>query len=83
MVSTPVAFGISESLDGAAGDWVAMINLTGLPLHFNDWLFGSTSGALEDSKSLDLPRAARVGVFFAVTIVATLLMWNRYRKLSV
>lgn len=83
VVSTPIAALVSESVDGAVGEWVALINLTAIPLHFNDWLFGSTSPAFEGSKVAELPLATRVGVFAGVTVAAIIVMWNRYRKLSV
>jgi ABC-2 type transport system permease protein len=83
VISTPLTAGLSESIDGALGEWIALLNLTNVPLHINDWLFGSTSGVLEDSRVLGLPRAVRVSSFFVVTAAAVLVMWNRYRKMGV
>lgn len=83
VVSTPVAFGLAESVGGTAGEWISMVDLTGLPLHLNDWLFDSTSDRLDGSMANYLPRVARVGTFAAVTVAAFLGMWMRYRRLSV
>ena len=47
-----------------------MIDLTGLPLHLNDWLFDSTSDRLEGSLAVELPIVARVGTFAVVTVAA-------------
>ena len=82
VISTPLTAGLSESIDGALGEWIALLNLTNVPLHINDWLFGTVSGPMEGSRVLDLPRAVRVGSFFVATAAATFVMWNRYRKLS-
>lgn len=83
LVSTPVAAGISESVEGTISEWIALINLSGLPLHLNDWLFDSVSGGLEGSKANDLPRAVRVGAFGVVTVIAFAVMWMKYRRLRV
>ncbi len=83
VVSTPVAFAVAESVGGTAGQWISLIDLTGLPLHLNDWLFDSVNDSREGSLANELPITARVGTFAAVTVAAILIMWDRYRRLSV
>ena len=81
VVSTPLTAGLSESISGSLGEWIALLNLTNIPLHINDLLFGSNSLG-DGNRVVDLPRAARVASFFVATGAAFFVMWSRYRKIS-
>jgi ABC-2 type transport system permease protein len=83
VISTPVTIGLAQSIGGTTGQWISMFNLTNVPLHLNDLVFDSTSNILNESPSLELPRVVRVGWFFVLSSIAGVLMWNKYRRMSV
>ncbi|MDF1502746.1 ABC transporter permease subunit [Roseisolibacter sp. H3M3-2] len=82
VITTPFTAGLAEELDGAAGQWLSMFNLTNIPLHVNDVLFGQTSELTEDAPARTLSAAVRVGWFFAWTLIPAAALWGRYRRLS-
>ena len=82
MITTPFTAGLAQELDGAAGQWLSMLNLTNIPLHVNDLLFGKLSGMTEEAPARHLPGSVRVGWFFLWTLVPAVVLWARYRRMS-
>lgn len=82
MISTPFTVGLASELDGAAAQWVSMFNLTNIPVHVNDVIFGSVSEITEGAPAGTLPAATRIGWYVAWTVVPGALLWWRYRRLT-
>ena len=82
VITTPFTLGVAQEIDGPVGQWISMFNLTNIPLHVNDVLFGTTSELTEDAPARNLPAAVRVGWFLAWTLVPGALLWWRYRRLT-
>jgi ABC-2 type transport system permease protein len=82
VVSAPFTIGLAEELEGPAGQWVSMFTLTNIPVHVNDIIFGQLSGVTEEAPARELPAAVRVGWYLAWTIVPSVLLWWRYRRMT-
>jgi ABC-2 type transport system permease protein len=80
VISTPFTVGMAEEMPGAAGQWVSMFNLTNIPVHVNDVIFGVTSEITEDAPASRLPAATRVAWCLGWTVAATTALWARYRR---
>ena len=81
-ITTPFTAGVSQELPGALGQWVSMFNVTNIPLHVNDVVFGDTSELTESAPARQLGSAMLVGWWALTTTLATLALWTRYRRLS-
>jgi ABC-2 type transport system permease protein len=81
VISTPFTLGLAEEIGGAAGRWLSMLNLTNIPLHVNDLIFGQTSELTEDAPARELSAAVRVGWWFGWTVIPGIALWWRYRRL--
>ena len=82
VISTPFTIGLAEEVGGRAGQWISMFNLTNIPVHVNDIIFGQTSEVTEDAPARLLPAWVRVAWYFAWTLVPAAVLWFRYRRLS-
>jgi ABC-2 type transport system permease protein len=82
VISTPFTLGLASEIGGAAGRWLSMFNLTNIPVHVNDLIFGQVSEITEDAPARELPAAVRVGWYLAWTIVPGGVLWFRYRRLT-
>jgi len=82
VVSTPFTIGLAEELDGPVGQWISMFTLTNIPVHVNDIIFGQLSGVTEEAPARTLPAAIRIGWYLAWTIVPSVLLWWRYRRMT-
>jgi hypothetical protein len=82
VISTPFTLGLAQEIGGAAGRWLSMFNLTNIPVHVNDLIFGQVSEITEDAPARELPAAVRVGWYLAWTIVPAGVLWLRYRRLT-
>jgi ABC-2 type transport system permease protein len=82
LITTPLTVGLAEELDGAVGQWVSMFNLTNIPVHVNDEIFGQVSEITEDAPARTLSAAVRVGWYLAWTVVPGLALWGRYRRVA-
>src|SRR5215207_4742558 len=43
VITAPFTVGMAEEIGGKAGEWVSMFNLTNIPVHVNDVIFGEVS----------------------------------------
>jgi ABC-type transport system involved in multi-copper enzyme maturation permease subunit len=82
VVSAPFTIGLAEELGGSTGRWVSMFTLTNIPVHVNDIIFGQLSEVTEEAPARELPAAIRVGWYLAWTIVPSVLLWWRYRRMT-
>ena len=82
VVSTPFTIGLSQELDGPVGQWISMFTLTNIPVHVNDIIFGELSEMTEDAPASKLSAAIRIGWYLAWTIVPSILLWWRYRRMT-
>jgi hypothetical protein len=82
VISTPFTVGVAEETGGTVGQWISMFNLTNIPVHVNDVIFGETSEMTEDAPARTLAAWVRVAWYFAWVIVPGLVLWARYRRLA-
>lgn len=82
IITTPFTAGLSQELGGKAGQWVSMFNLTNIPVHVNDVIFGEPSEITEDAPARTLGAAALVWWYVAWTVVPGGILWWRYRRLT-
>jgi hypothetical protein len=62
--------------------WISMFNLTNIPVHVNDIIFGQTSEITEEAPARKLARWIRIAWFIGWTLVPAAALWYRYRKLT-
>ncbi len=82
IITAPFTAGLASDIQGPAGQWLSMFNLTNIPMHVNDIIFGELSDVTKDAPAGKLPAAVLVGWYLAWTIVPGLVLWARYRRLS-
>jgi hypothetical protein len=69
-------------MGGKLGQWISMFNLTNIPVHVNDVIFGEVSEITEEAPARQLGAATLVAWYFIWTLVPGLLLWWRYRRLK-
>ena len=82
VISLPFAEGLSRDIGESAGKWVALINLSNVPIHVNDIIFNEASGVTSDSPAKALSGWILFGWYLLLTVVPFGIMWSRYRKIS-
>lgn len=82
VITAPFVFGLSQDLDGAAGQWVSMFSLTNIPVHVNDVIFGEISEITSEAPAHTLDKSILVSWYFAWVVVPGLVLWARYRRLT-
>ena len=82
VITTPFTVGLAQEISGKAGQWISMFNLTNIPVHVNDVIFGDVSEITEDAPARKLGSAMLVGWYFAWTLVPGAVLWWRYRRLG-
>lgn len=82
LITTPLTAGLSQEIEGWVGQWISMFNLTNIPVHVNDLIFGEVSNVTSSAPARELPSTVLVGWYFLWTIVPTGLLWFRYRRLT-
>jgi ABC-2 type transport system permease protein len=81
-ITTPFTVGLAQEIDGPVGQWISMFNLTNIPLHVNDLLFGRLSEMTEHAPARLLPGWIRVGWCVLWTLLPATVLWWRYRRLT-
>lgn len=81
-ITTPFTAGLSQEIDGPLGQWISMFNLTNIPLHVNDVIFGTTTGLTESAPARELGSPMLVGWWALTTALTSGALWSRYRRLS-
>ncbi len=82
IITTPFTVGLAHAIGGTAGRWISMFNLTNIPLHVNDVIFGHPSRVTQLAPARDLGATTLVTWYLAWTIVPGAILWWRYRRLS-
>ena len=82
VITTPFTIGLAEEVEGLAGQWISMFNLTNIPVHVNDIIFGELSEVTEDAPARLLPAWVRVAWYFAWTLGPAAVLWFRYRRMT-
>jgi hypothetical protein len=59
-----------------------MFNLTNIPVHVNDIIFGEISEVTSEAPARLLAPWIRVAWYFAWTLIPAAVLWWRYRRLS-
>jgi ABC-2 type transport system permease protein len=81
VITTPFTVGLAEEVSGRAGQWISMFNLTNIPVHVNDVIFGEASEITEDAPARALGSVTLVSWWLLWTIVPGVVLWWRYRRL--
>jgi ABC-2 type transport system permease protein len=82
VITTPFTVGLAQEIGGKAGQWISMFNLTNIPVHVNDVIFGNVSEVTEEAPARKLGSAILVSWYFVWTLVPGAVLWWRYRRLA-
>ncbi len=82
VITTPFTVGLAKHAGNGMGPWISMFNLTNIPVHVNDILFGDVSDITKQAPARELPAAVRVAWWAAWTTIPGAVLWWRYRRLS-
>jgi ABC-2 type transport system permease protein len=82
VITTPFTIGLAENIGGSAGQWISMFNLTNIPVHVNDVIFGHASEITEDAPARKLGATVLVSWYFLWTLLPGGILWWRYRRLA-
>jgi ABC-2 type transport system permease protein len=82
VITTPFTIGLAQQLGGAAGQWISMFNLTNIPVHVNDVIFGDVSEITKDAPARALGPLILVSWWALWTLVPGGILWGRYRRMS-
>jgi ABC-2 type transport system permease protein len=82
VISTPFTIGLADEIKGTAGQWISMFNLTNIPVHVNDIIFGSLSEVTKEAPARLLPASTRISWYFGWTLIPAAILWFRYRRLT-
>jgi len=81
-VTTPFTTGLAAEIGGTAGQWISMFNLSNIPVHVNDWIFGEQSEITSVAPAAGLSTRILVGWYCLWVIIPAAVLWLRYRKLA-
>jgi ABC-2 type transport system permease protein len=81
-ITTPFTTGLAAEIGGTAGQWISMFNLSNIPVHVNDLIFGEVSEITSVAPASELSAATLVGWYFLWTLVPAGVLWIRYRRLT-
>ena len=82
VITVPFTVGLASEIGGTTGQWISMFNLTNIPVHVNDLIFGHVSEITRDAPARKLAAWVRVAWYLAWTIVPGAVLWSRYRRLT-
>ncbi len=82
IITTPFTTGLAMQIGGTAGQWISMFNLTNIPVHVNDVIFGEVSVITRGAPAGEFPAWALISWYFLWTLVPAGLLWSRYRRLT-
>lgn len=81
-ISMPFTTGLAMEIGGTVGQWISMFNLTNIPVHVNDLIFGEASEITEGAPAGELPGSVLVAWYVAWTLIPASVLWLRYRRLT-
>ena len=82
VIMTPFTVPLAQHMGGLAGQVISMFNLTNIPVHVNDVIFGEVSEITKDAPARKLGSTILVAWYFVWTVVPAVILWWRYRRLS-
>jgi len=82
IISTPFTAGLASEIDGPLGSWISMFNLTNIPVHVNDIVFGDVSDMTEEAPARALGSTVLAAWYAGWVVVPAAVLWARYRRLS-
>ena len=82
LITAPFTVGLALEIGGTVGQWMSMFNLTSIPVHVNDLIFGEVSEITDLAPARELAPWIRVSWFFAWLVVPFAVMWSRYRRMA-
>lgn len=82
VISTPFTVGLAQDVGGTVGAWISMFNLTNIPVHVNDVIFGAPSEITEDAPARQLAAWIRVAWYVGWTAIPGAILYYRYRRLT-
>ncbi len=82
VVTTPVTSALASEIGGAAGRWISMFDLTAVPVHVNDVIFGEASGRTAGAPASEFSAPVLVGWYLAWVLVPAGVLWWRFRRVS-
>jgi ABC-2 type transport system permease protein len=82
VITTPFTIGLASEIGGTAGQWISMFNLTNIPVHVNDVIFGEVSEITEEAPAGAFSAAVLVGWYLAWVVVPGAVLWLRYRRFA-
>ena len=82
IITTPFTTGLAAEIGGTTGQWISMFNLTSIPLHVSDVIFGELSELTEALPASTLPDSTKLLWFAAWVLSPGAVLWWRYRRLT-
>lgn len=82
VILTPFTTGLAQEIGGRVGQWISMFNLTNIPVHVNDVIFGEASELTERAPARTFGAGPLVAWYLAWTVVPGLVLWTRYRRMT-
>jgi hypothetical protein len=81
VITTPFTTGLASEIGGTAGQWISMFNLSNIPVHVNDVIFGDVSVITREAPAAELSAWILVGWYLLWTLGPASVLWIRYRRL--
>ncbi len=81
-ITTPFTTGLASEIGGTVGQWISMFNLSNIPVHVNDVIFGKASSVTRGAPAAELSAWILVGWYFLWTLGPAGVLWMRYRRLT-
>jgi ABC-2 type transport system permease protein len=82
VITTPFTVGLAAEVGGTVGQWISMFNLTNIPVHVNDVIFGQPSELTKDAPARELGPWILASWYLVWTVGLGTLLWWRYRRLT-
>lgn len=82
VITTPFTTGLAMEIGGTAGQWISMFNLSNIPVHVNDLIFGEVSAITSAAPASELASWILVTWYFLWVLAPAAILWGRYRRLS-
>jgi ABC-2 type transport system permease protein len=82
VITTPFTTGLASEIGGTAGQWISMFNLSNIPVHVNDVIFGRASSITRAAPAAELSHWILVGWYLVWTLAPAGVLLIRYRRLT-
>jgi hypothetical protein len=82
VISTPFTTGLASEIGGTVGQWISMFNLSNLPVHVNDIIFGEVSEITGEAPASQFRSWVLVVWYFLWILLPGGVLWARYRRLT-